>query len=149
MDTLPIPTRIAHPVPHVLLAADVGSSSTRAADEAIDLAARQGAVLLVLSVVPPAGLPRWWHGRDPDARRRRRDDAAKEVVTRASARDVIATSVVWYGEPAEAILEAARTEHADVVVLGSRNRMNLGRLFGSVSAHVAREATCPVVVVPS
>ena len=70
-------------------------------------------------------------------------------MTRASARGVMATSVVWYGEPAEAILEAARTEHADVVVLGSRKRMNLGRLLGSVSAHVAREATCPVVVVPA
>lgn len=146
---LPNPTRIAHPIPHVLLAADVGSSSARAADEAIDLAARQGAVLLVLSVVPPAGLPRWWHRRDPEARRRRRDRAAREVVTRASARGVIATSVVWYGEPGEAILEAARTERADVVVLGSRKRTNLGRLLGSVSAHVAREATCPVVVVPS
>jgi nucleotide-binding universal stress UspA family protein len=70
-------------------------------------------------------------------------------VARAAARGVTATSVVWYGEPSEAIQEATRTEHADVVVLGSRNRANLRRLLGSVSAHVAGQAPCPVVIVPA
>ena len=88
METLPNPTRIAHPSPVTcLLAADLRSSSAHAADEAIDLAARQGAVLLVLSVVPPDGLPRWCastRSRAPSGERR--DRAAREVVARASAR---------------------------------------------------------------
>jgi nucleotide-binding universal stress UspA family protein len=149
MDTLSTHTPFPRPVGHVLLAADLGPSSAHAADEAIELAAKQHAVLLILSVVPPTAVPRLLRHRGPDAERERRERSAREIVARAATRGVTATSVVWYGEPAKAILEAARTQRADIVVLGSRKRTNLGRLLGSVSAHVAGEATCPVVVVPS
>jgi len=148
METLPI-TPSDDRFRHVLLAADLDGSSAHAADEAIDLAASQGAVLLVLTVVPPDSLPRQLRRGSPRAERDRRDRAAREIVARAVARGVTATSVVWYGAPAEAILEATRTEHADVVVLGSRKRTNLARLLGSVSSHVAGEAICPLVVVSS
>jgi len=134
---------------HVLLAADLDGSSANAADEAIDLAAAQEAVLLVLTVVPPDVVPRPLRRGGPSADAERRDRAAHEIVARAATRGVTATSVVWYGAPGEAILEAARTEHADVVVLGSRKRTNLRRLLGSVSSHVAEEARCPVVIVPA
>ena len=149
METLPIPTS-DNRFRHVLLAADLDGSSAHAADEAIDLAAAREAVLLVLTVVPPDALPRQLRRRSSRAERERRDRAAREIVARAAARGVTATSVVWYGEPVEAILEAARSQRADVVVLGSRKVTNLKRLLlGSVSAHVASEATCPVVVVPA
>ena len=148
METLPITTAAGNRR-HVLLAADLDGSSVHAADEAIDLAAAQGAILLVLTVVPPAALPRPLRRESPGAERERRDRAAREIVARAAARGVTATSVVWYGEPAEAIIEATRTEHADLVVLGSRKRTNLARMLRSVSSHVAGEAACPVVIVPA
>lgn len=148
METLSI-TRSDNRFRHVLLAADLDGSSAHAADEAIDLAAAQGAVLLILTVVPPDALPRPLRRGSPNAERDRRDRAARDIVARAAARGVTATSVVWYGAPAEAILEATRTEHADVVVLGSRKRTNLARMLGSVSSHVAGEAPCPVVIVPA
>jgi nucleotide-binding universal stress UspA family protein len=144
-----IPPPVGRPVRHVLLALDLGASSVRAADEAIDLAADQGAILLILSVVPPRDLPQLRHD-DLDSQRQRRDRAAREIVARAAAKGVTATSVIWYGEPAAAILDAASSERADLVVLGSRKRTDLGRLLlGSVSSHVASEANCPVVVVPA
>lgn len=150
MDTPPIPTPVGRQVRHVLLAMDLGASSVRAADQAIDLAADQGAILLILSVVPPAGLSRFWRHGELDTQRERRDRAARQIVARAAAKGVTATSVVWYGEPAAAIIEAAWTERADVVVLGSRKHMDIGRLLlGSVSSHVAGEANCHVVVVPA
>jgi nucleotide-binding universal stress UspA family protein len=148
METLPI-TRTDDRFRHVLLAADLDGSSVHAADEAIDLAAAQGAILLVLTVVPPDALPHPLRRGGRTAERDRRDRAAREIVSRAAARGVKATSVVWYGAPAAAILEATRTEHADVVVLGSRKRTNLARMLGSVSSDVAGEAPCPVVVVPA
>lgn len=149
MGTLPNPSADHH-LRHVLLAADLDGSSAHAADEAIDLAAAQGAVLLVLTVVPPDTLPRPLRRDGPSAERERRDRAAHEIVARAAALGVTAASTVWYGEPAEAILEAARSQRADVVVLGSRKRLDLGRLFlGSVSSSVAGQASCPVVIVPS
>jgi nucleotide-binding universal stress UspA family protein len=148
MKTLPLSTSNDR-FRHVLLAADLDGSSAHAADEAIDLAAAQGAILLVLTVVPPDALPRPLRRGSPSAERERRDRAAREIVARAAARGVTATSVVWYGAPAEAILEATRTEHPDVVVLGTRKRTNLARMLGSVSSHVAGEAPCPVVIVPA
>jgi len=150
MDTLQIPNPAASQRRHVLFATDLGASSARAAGEAIELAAEQEAVLLILNVMPPAGLPHLGRRRGPNGERERRERLAREIVTRATARGVTATSVVWYGDPAEAIIEAAWTERADVVVLGSRKRTDLGRLLlGSVSSHVVVEATCPVVVVPA
>ena len=54
-----------------------------------------------------------------------------------------------WGDPAEAILELARREKADAIVLGRRGRGRLSRLLmGSVSQKVASLAPCTVVVVP-
>ena len=149
MNTMPTTIQRDDRVRHVLLAADLDGSSAHAIDEAIDLAAEQEAILLILTVVPTAVLPRPFRRGNQTSERERRDREAREIVARAAARGVIATSVVWYGAPAEAILEATRTEHADVLVLGSRKRTNLARLLGSVSSQVAGEAPCPVVIVPA
>ena len=148
MNSLPIPNP-ARQLRHVLLASDLDGSSAQAADEAIELAAAQEAVLVVLSVVPRDRLSMQLRYGSPSAERDLRDGRAREVVARAASLGVIATSVVWYGNTAEAILEATRTEHADVVVLGARKRTNLVRLLGSVSSKVARDAPCPVVIVPA
>ena len=61
---------------------------------------------------------------------------------------MIATSFVWHGDPAEAILEAAWTERPDVVVVGARHNRWIARLLGSVSGKVAEESPCRVEIVP-
>jgi nucleotide-binding universal stress UspA family protein len=56
--------------------------------------------------------------------------------------------LIWEGDPGESIVEAARAEHADLIVVGSHGRGGVGRfLIGSVSDHVVRHAPCPVMVV--
>lgn len=53
------------------------------------------------------------------------------------------------GEPADEIVRLASELDAELVVLGSRGRHELGSaLLGSVSSAVMRSAPCPVVVVP-
>ena len=53
------------------------------------------------------------------------------------------------GIPAEAMLKAAATAGADLIVLGSRGTGGFARLtIGSVSDQVVRHAVCPVVIVP-
>jgi nucleotide-binding universal stress UspA family protein len=122
---------------HVLLATDLEMASARATDKAIELAARHGAVLQILAVA-----------------RSHRDRAAMErgvraVRQRARAFGAVATSVVWHGDPADAILEAAWTERPDVLVLGSRRSRDLSRVVhGSVSTRVMNEAPTRVLVVP-
>jgi Universal stress protein UspA and related nucleotide-binding proteins len=49
------------------------------------------------------------------------------------------------GDPAEEILKIAEEWNADLIVVGSRGRSALGRLFfGSVSRKIAEKARCPV-----
>ena len=55
---------------------------------------------------------------------------------------------MWDGDPGEAIVAAADSENADLIVVGSHGRSGVSRfLIGSVSDHVVRHAHCPVMVV--
>lgn len=68
---------------------------------------------------------------------------------RAEAIGAPVTTEAKWGDPAEAILEAARTGHADTIVMGRRGRGRLmGILLGSVSQKVASLAPCIVTIVP-
>ncbi len=52
-------------------------------------------------------------------------------------------------QPAEALLNAAAADDADLLIVGSRGRGGVeGLLLGSVSQQVAQDASCPVVIVP-
>jgi nucleotide-binding universal stress UspA family protein len=50
-------------------------------------------------------------------------------------------------DPAAAILEFAKVNHIDHIVIGARQNSLLRSLLGSVSAKVAAEAPCTVTVV--
>ena len=52
------------------------------------------------------------------------------------------------GDPAEAIIEVARTLNCDVIVMGSRGLGKLaGMVLGSTSQKVISHAPCPVLIV--
>ena len=52
------------------------------------------------------------------------------------------------GDPATAIVEAADSENADFVVLGTHGRTGLTRLLmGSVAEAIVRRAKCPVLTI--
>src|SRR6187551_173757 len=123
-------------VGHVLLATDLGEASGRATEQAITLAARDSAVLQILAVAKTQD------------ERLGMEQRIQLVRRRARASGVLATSIVWSGDPADAILEAAWTERPDVVVVGARHNRWLARLLGSVSGKVAQEAPCRVEIVP-
>ncbi len=137
--------------PRILLAVDLTPASRDAADEAIKRAKDDGADLIVLSVVEQHNLHLPGGGaRRVDQERDRLTAGAQAIVRQARDAGVRATFLIWEGDPAEAILEASRSEDADVIVLGSRPRLNVRRLIlGSVSSEVAKRATCDVIVVPS
>jgi nucleotide-binding universal stress UspA family protein len=138
----------ARPYSTILLATDLTAASATAADRAIELAAQLGARLLVINVVDgrrggllrPLGVVRPVEDREDHA------EAAEHLVDRARSMGARATWLVWDGEPGEAILAAAEAEGADLIVMGTRGRGTVGRIFGSVSDYVLRRATVPVVV---
>ncbi len=135
----------------ILLATDLSPTSGPATDEAFAAARRLGAHLLIVSVIDSTALrmPGGRFNARVDQVRSRRETAAQELVQRGRREGVRVTFLVWEGDPGDSILEAARAEQADMIVLGSHGRGPIGRLLlGSVSQHVVRHAGVPVVVVP-
>ncbi|HUZ67573.1 MAG TPA: bifunctional serine/threonine-protein kinase/universal stress protein [Beijerinckiaceae bacterium] len=55
--------------------------------------------------------------------------------------------VLEHPDPAQALLEYARTNHVDHILIGARGLTGLRRLLGSVSARVVAEAPCTVTLV--
>jgi nucleotide-binding universal stress UspA family protein len=140
----------APPFGAVLLATDLSPTSAPAEDEAVRLAARLHARLLAVSVIDPGTLrlPGGRFSARVDQVRDQREQAAQVLVARGQQAGVSCEFLVWEGDPGEAIVDAARAEGVDLIVLGSHGRHGVGRsIFGSVSDHVVRHAPCPVVVV--
>ncbi len=62
--------------------------------------------------------------------------------------DVVCDAQLLQGAPAEAILNVARTEKMDMIVMGTRGHGSLLTfLLGSVSNEVTHRAPCPVLVI--
>ncbi|MGY1839518.1 MULTISPECIES: universal stress protein [unclassified Modestobacter] len=89
---------------------------------------------------------------DPDAAEF--DDAD----VRAAAHDLLAERARWLGtdtepvleigcgQPSRVLVDVARTEGADLLMLGRRGRGLSQRVLGSVAEQVARQATTPVLL---
>ncbi len=134
----------------VLLATDLSPTSALATDWAFDLARRNDAALLIVSVIDPRelALPGGGFSGRVDQVRERREAAAQVLVERGRGVGVPVTFLVWTGEPGESIVTAAESEEVDVVLVGAHTRGAISRLLmGSVSEHVARHAPCPVLIV--
>jgi nucleotide-binding universal stress UspA family protein len=134
----------------VMLATDMSPASQAATDTALELAATFGSRLLAVSVIDPGSLrlPGGRFSARVDQVRAERERYAQELVARGRALGVAVDFLVWEGDPGEAIVEAAQSEHADMIVVGSHGRGTVGRfLIGSVSDFVVRQASCPVLVV--
>lgn len=141
---------VAPEIRRILLATDLSPTTSLATDWAFELARRNDAALLVVSVIDPRELAMPGGGflARVDQVRDRREAVAQRLVERGRAMGVPVTFLVWTGEPAESIVAAAEAEGVDVILVGAHNRGTIGRfLMGSVSEHVARHAPCPVLIV--
>lgn len=89
---------------------------------------------------------------DNDELFREQTRAHQEVVSGAELelRDTgLATEArVLSGDPREALVQAAKDEGADLIVIGSHGRSGIAKLLmGSVASHVVTHAPCSVLVV--
>ncbi|MBI2199597.1 MAG: universal stress protein [Candidatus Rokubacteria bacterium] len=135
------PERILVPLDGSLLAE--GAIQTAAG-----LARESGAALVLLRAAEAHTLP----GADPTDAQVAVVREAEEYLTAVAARlgeegiKGVETSV-WYGSPATAIIEAARLQKGDLIVMTTHGRSGLGRLIlGSVAESVLRGTTTPILL---
>ncbi len=128
-------------IQRILVATDRSDTATRAVDWAAEMADRYGAELLVLQVVAPEHMiGSAAHGGDHTA------ELAELAQRCAGARG--RARVEYDSQPAEAIVQIAEEEHADIVVVGNLSMSNRTEfLLGSVPNRVSHTAPCTVVIV--
>jgi nucleotide-binding universal stress UspA family protein len=134
---------------NIVVAVDGSEGARIALDTAFDLAAGSGATLTAVYVRHPS--PSFVGS--PYAQRAVSEELHKAEVALAAATAVAQQAGTTIetdeleGEPADAILEAARSRHADLIVVGSRGLGTVaGALLGSVSSKVVHHADRPVLV---
>lgn len=142
------PTRILAPV-------DFSGASDAALRRATDLAARTGAELHVLHVVPGISPDVAFDdlAKDDRAFYRRLFDEADAALTarfeRVDRDGIRAKRVISKGAPAHIVLDYAQREGVDLLVMGTHGRRGLRRFFlGSVAGEVLRRTEIPVMIVP-
>jgi nucleotide-binding universal stress UspA family protein len=139
-----IPTRRT-----ILVATDLTPTSDPAETEAIHLARDLRAELLVVSVIDPrslrGGRGQWLQRMDQA--RAELQTRSRDVLARARRAGVSVRLLIWDGDPAECVVEAAVAESAAFIVVGSRGRHGVDRMvLGSVSDRIVRDAPVPVLV---
>jgi nucleotide-binding universal stress UspA family protein len=132
----------------ILVCYDGSVESGRALARAAEIAAAVPSRVTVVSVAEPLyPVPVLADLVDPaetNAHRRLLDEAARMLRDRG----VEATTVEPSGDTADSIVDVAKDEAADLIVVGSRHRGVIRRLlFGSVSSDVVVEAPCDVLIV--
>jgi nucleotide-binding universal stress UspA family protein len=71
--------------------------------------------------------------------------ALKDKLGKAGARGV--ETHVWYGPAAPAVVEAARANKVDLIVMTTHGRSEMRLVFGSVAESVLRGTTVPILLV--
>lgn len=132
----------------ILLAYDGSDHARRAAAVARAEAEAHGARLVVVHAYEP--VPDYLGEPFFEAALKQRLERAEAVLAEARTLTGVGEGEarLLEGRPAEAILEAALGEKADLIVMGTRGLGALGSLFlGSQSQRVVAEAPCPVLLV--
>jgi nucleotide-binding universal stress UspA family protein len=148
----------------VMLTTDGSELANAALPHAVALARNSGATLLLLAATDSLdellaeGNPTGWLDlggglSEDDARAalRRQHEAATRHLEELAATIEDAPPVELHvvdGPAAHAIVDAATTLNADVIVIATHGRSGLRRaLLGSVADHVLHHAACPVLLV--
>jgi nucleotide-binding universal stress UspA family protein len=133
--------RIAHPT-------NFSTESESGLRWAIQLAHEYQAELLLLHVLPPP--TPLFELESP--MKSEAEVALSALLKKLEAADLKARGFLLMGEQSidSQVVRAVKLEHVDLIVMGTRGRTGLSRLFlGSLASRVITRSHCPVLVVPS
>jgi nucleotide-binding universal stress UspA family protein len=140
----------------IVVGTDGSDTATQAVRQAVDLAGQVGAKLELVSAYEPVSEQRLAQERRqaPEdlqwAINPREDvDATLEVAAEvARAAGVEARVYARQGDPADAILDVAEEQEADLIVVGNKGMTGAKRfLLGSVPNKVSHHAPCSVLII--
>jgi nucleotide-binding universal stress UspA family protein len=138
----------------VIAAFDGSRNADLALRQAVELAGKYGAELIVVNVQPSLNTRNTRRFFSKEDIAQYEQETGLHVLEKT--REYLQSTGIKYeyavltGAPAEEICAYAREIHAGFIVMGKRG-MNpiLTKILGSVSAAVIDKAGCPVVIVPS
>ena len=140
----------------IVAATDFTPASRPVLDEAERIARECGAQLLIVHAyrVPAAAelaqVPVGVYEDFLGAVRAAGEQRLATLVAQARSRGIDARPLLREGFADEEILNAARQERADLIVMGTHGRRGVSRmLMGSVAWQVVSRSPCPVMTVPS
>jgi nucleotide-binding universal stress UspA family protein len=139
----------------IVVATDGSKYSAAAASEAIGIAKRNSARITAVAVVPAdiavptdVDFAAMQAEKLADQEMHAAEKNAKAVKDAAAKEGLEAKAFVMTGKPADAVMEIAKDEKADLVVVGSHGRTGLDKLLmGSVAERVIVLAPCAVLAV--
>ena len=137
----------------IVVGTDGSDTAKRAVDEAARLAEAMGGRLHIVAayeplrgakiVGAPEGAQKVWEVK-PDA-------AVQGVISEAESdariKGLEVETHTVTGDPADALLEIADKQNADLIVVGNRGMHGVGRVLGSVPNKVSHRAGCNVLIV--
>ena len=138
-------------IQHILVPVDFSGYAEQALEYAIELARKLSARLTLLhvlhmmpmGVVDGTALP-YSYIQELEAEVQQRMEAYRQRVQDAA---LEGTVLVEAGSPFQGIVDTARDQHVDLIVMGTQGRTGLAHVFlGSVAEKVVRLAPCPVLV---
>jgi len=134
----------------ILVADDGSPDGERAANVAVRVAAKVKSEVILLGVVEPPNVQAEGEGlpvEDPSISRRTMEERFERFLRLGRSLGVVMLVEIVEGRPSEKILQRAKAERADLIVLGRRNLSGVRRwLEGSTSETVLREAACSVMI---
>jgi nucleotide-binding universal stress UspA family protein len=140
----------------IVVGTDGSDTARQAVRQAAELAARLGATLRIVSAyepVPAGRLREEAQQVPPDLEwmvnpREDVDTTLRDAAETARAGGVEAETYARQGDPADAILDVAEEQAADLIVVGNKGMTGARRfLLGSVPNRVSHHAPCSVLII--
>jgi len=138
----------------IVVPQDFSDYSLHALKYAVTLAGLFNSELIILHVVEPIVYPADFSFGQvsipamEEEIRKHSEEQLNELVTKEIPSSIKVTSIIKVGKPFIEIIEVAKTENADLIVISSHGRTGMDHvLFGSTADKVVRKAPCPVLTV--
>jgi nucleotide-binding universal stress UspA family protein len=142
------------PITRVLVPTDFSEYADQALAYAVTLADQVGATVHLIHVFDDPDSASLYSEvyvpMPPEMRAALLTDIRRQLSTRTATagHEKVTTEVLTGAPPAQAIVEAARQNGCDLIVMGTHGRHGMAHLLlGSVAERVVRTAACPVLVV--